>query len=70
MVDVDTDLPQELRTLVEKRVTEDRRVKARRAGPPRRSLKDTANDATASSTDERRQKERRQPSKRRTRRRR
>lgn len=35
------ELPEELRTLVEKRAQHDRRVKDRRGGPPRRSLSDS-----------------------------
>ena len=44
------ELPEELRALVEKRATADRRVKKRRGGPPRRSLNQSPADASPPET--------------------
>jgi general secretion pathway protein G len=46
LTDPAAELPDELRALVEKRATADRRVKKRRGGPPRRSLNQPMADAS------------------------
>lgn len=70
LAELSADLPDELHALVEKRVDKDRRVKERRGGPPRRSLKEstsgTADKVDRDGARERRKTKRRQTSTRRT----